>query len=184
MEKSKQSAMKLRQEAESQLERKVPSLVKPLPGENLLHELMHELRVSKIELEMQNESLRQSQIELEKSRDRYVDLYEFALVGYLTLNQNSLIQDINLPGAELLGVERNKLLGRRFASFVAPEDQDHWNHLFHSAIKSDQKFCCKLKLRHESETPTNIMLICQRLHKLDEQIVLRITLIDITETAI
>lgn len=118
MEQTKQQSTQFRQEAETRLERKVPSFVQPNPGENLLHELMHELRVSQIEMEMQNEALRQSQLELEISRDRYVNLYDFALVGYLTLSSDALIEDINLPGAELLGVERNRLMHRRFTSFV------------------------------------------------------------------
>lgn len=184
MEQIQQHAAQLRQVAESQTDRRVPSFVNPLPGENLLHELMHELRVSQIELTMQNETLRQTQIELERSRDRYLDFYDFALVGYLTLSTDAMIEDINLPGSELLGVPRKKLMHRRFASFVAPADQDRWNHLFLSVLKSDQKRQCLLTLQKGDGTRTNVMLICQRLHKSDEKMVLRIVLFDRTETEI
>jgi len=184
MEQIKQQAAQLRQEAESRIDRRLPSFVKPMPGENLLHELMHELRVSQVELEMQNEALRQSQIELEKSRDRYVNFYDFALVGYLTLSSDAMIEDINLPAAELLGIARQKLMGRRFASFLTPADQDRWNQLFLSALKSDQKRNCKLTLKHEAGTPVGVMLICQRLQKSDDKIVLRIILVDMAVTAL
>ena len=178
------NAAKLRLKAELRLARSVPSLVNPQPGENLLHELMHELRVSQIELEMQNEALRQSQIDLENSRDRYVDFYDFALVGYLTLSSDGMIEDINLPGAELLGVERKKLTGRRFASFVATADQDRWNQLFLSTQKSDQKRHCELALQKGDGAFSKVMLICQRLHKSDEKMVVRIVLIDVPEASL
>lgn len=89
-------------------------------------ELLHELQVHQIELEMQNAALREAQIALEASRDRYVDLYEFAPLGYLTLDAHGLITQINLIGAALLGRERKTLLQKRFANFVAQADQDRW----------------------------------------------------------
>ena len=175
------NAAQLRQEAESRLERRVPSFVRPLPGENLLHELMHELRVNQIELEMQNEALRQSQITLEISRDHYVDFYDFALVGYLTLSHDAMIEEINLPGAELLGLERKKLMRRRFASFVAPADLARWHQNFISVLNSDQKRHCELTLQKADGTHTNVMLIYQRMQKPDQPTVVRVVLVDIAE---
>jgi len=175
-----QNPAQLRQEAESRLVLTVPSFVQPNPGENLLHELMHELRVHQIELEMQNEALRQSQIELEKSRDRYVEFYDFALVGYLTLNHEAMIVDINLPAAALLGVERSKLTHRRFAAFVAPPDQNLWHQHFASVLKNEQKLNCHLTLQQGNGTLVKVMLICQRLEKPDGQGV-RIVLTDIND---
>jgi len=103
--------------AEQQLVRHAPA---ELPSARSAGELLHELQLQQIELEMQNEALRESQIALEKSRDRYLDLYEFAPIGYLTLTRDALIAEINLTGAALLGEDRNKLINRRFTAFVAP----------------------------------------------------------------
>lgn len=81
----------------------------------------------RIELEMQNEELRAAQVALEAARDRYVDLYDFAPVGYFSLDRNGLVTSANLTGARMLDIERRRLLGKRFARFVAPGDRDRWH---------------------------------------------------------
>ncbi|MDH3209562.1 MAG: EAL domain-containing protein [Burkholderiaceae bacterium] len=89
-------------------------------------DLVHELRVHQVELEMQNDELRQTQQALLAARDRYVDLYDFAPVGYFTLSADGQITEANLTGASLLRQERARLVGSRFARHVAPADQDRW----------------------------------------------------------
>lgn len=79
-------------------------------------EMLHELQVHHIELEMQNEELRRAQLALEAARDRYVDLYEFAPVGYLTVSHEAQINSINLTGSAMLGEDRKKLIHRSFSA--------------------------------------------------------------------
>ncbi len=110
-------------------------------------ELLYDLHVHQIELEMQNESLRQSQISLEESRDRWVDFYDFAPVGYLTLNNKALITDINITGATLLGEERRRLVNGRFSRFVSHEDSDRWYQHFMGALQHDSKQTCELAIQ-------------------------------------
>ena len=86
--------------------------------------LTHELEVHQIELEMQNEELRASQLEIEKSREKYFDLYDLAPVGYLTLNEKGLITELNLTAAGFLGVERESLINKPFSRFIDPDFQD------------------------------------------------------------
>ncbi|MDD3814050.1 MAG: ATP-binding protein [Desulfocapsaceae bacterium] len=86
--------------------------------------LLHELQVHQIELEMQNEELRQAQHKLETSRTCYFELYNLAPVGYLTLNNKGLIVRANLTSANLLGVARGDLINRPLSHFIVPEDQD------------------------------------------------------------
>ena len=117
-----QDESRLRVAAEGQIEKAPQDELRARPAE----ELLHELRVHQVELEMQNEALREAQIELAQSRNRYADLYEFAPVGYLTLGAHGMIDEINLTGATLLGRERKMLLLRDFKSLVIAEDQPRW----------------------------------------------------------
>ena len=67
---------------------------------------------------MQNAELRQARDELETALEKYTDLYDFAPVGYFTLDRKGTIRSVNLTGAALMGVERSRLVGRRFGFFV------------------------------------------------------------------
>ena len=109
--------------------------------------LAHELRVHQAELETQNEELRQAQLALAAARDRYRDLFDFAPVGYLTLDAAGCIVELNLTGARLLGAERARLLGRPFARLVETADRRLW-HAHHTALAaSPQRGRIELTLR-------------------------------------
>ena len=91
----------LRKRAEKLLKSKL-AVTKEILGPNT-PELIHELEVHQIELEMQIEELRRNHVELTESRNRYYDLYDFAPMGYFTLDQKGRILEVNLAGANLLG---------------------------------------------------------------------------------
>ena len=82
--------------------------------------LVHELQVHQIELEMQNAELHRARLEIETALDKYTELYDFAPVGYFSIDQQGLIQEVNLMGASMLGAVRARLLQRSFRAFVAP----------------------------------------------------------------
>ena len=64
--------------------------------------LLRELQVHQLELEMQNRQLIEAHTLLEESRASYVELYDLAPVGYVTLDRVGAIRQINLAGADLL----------------------------------------------------------------------------------
>jgi two-component system sensor kinase FixL len=167
----------LRSEAEGQLIR-APLTDNPARS---AEGLLHELQVYQVELEMQNETLRQSQVTLEESRDRYVDFYDFAPVGYLTLSRDALITEINLTGATLLGAERSKLVNRRFAQFVASGDLDLWQRHFMAVLRHDSKQSCELEVLRGDGSRMYVQLDSLRLVKEGQAPVVRIVLADIAE---
>ncbi len=116
---------RLRQKAESSLVA-TGAQVKKMTAEEA-QELVHELQVHQIELEMQNEELRQAQLELEEARDRYATLFDHTPVGYVTLNERGNILETNLTFCHLLGVPRSELLRKRFPQFVDPADLPSFN---------------------------------------------------------
>ena len=149
------------------------------PAEILLHELL----VHKVELEMQNEELRRAYTALEEARDRYIDLYEFAPIGYITINREGLISEINLTGSALLGVDRIKLINRRFSKFVAPQDRDHWHRLFMNMMKhaTGEKQEFSLEMTRADGSLYYAHFDCLRRETLNTPPMLRVALTDISK---
>jgi PAS domain S-box-containing protein len=108
---------------------------------------LHELRVYQIELEMQNEELRRTQVALEAARDRYVDLYDFSPAGHLTLDTHGTIVEANLRAATLLGINRDKLIGQPLAKLIAPRDADTFHRHDREVLKTGTRQTCEVQLR-------------------------------------
>jgi PAS domain S-box-containing protein len=129
-------------------------------GEQDAQHLLHELQVHQIELEMQNEALREARADLEKSHNHYIDLYEHAPVAYLTLTADGLIAEINLTGATLLGMERGKLLHRPFSSLVVPQHRHRWMRLFDDLNERADRFGADFALRRGDDQVVQVRLDC------------------------
>jgi PAS domain S-box-containing protein len=143
--------------------------------------LVHELLVHKVELEMQVEELRRAHVSMEEARDRYVDLYDFAPVGYITVSQDGLISEINLTGAAMLGVERKQLLNSRFSKFISPPDTDRFHRLFMGLMKqaSNATHAFALEIRRADGATFAAYLDCCRRDGPDMPATMRITVVDI-----
>jgi PAS domain S-box-containing protein len=115
--------------------------------------LLLELNVHQIELELQNEELRRVQAELEKSRTKYFELFDLAPVGYLTLDDQGNILEVNLTAAHLLGLEKADILNKPFVSFIVPEFQDTFYFHRQGIILGPKKSSCELKLRRNGQEP-------------------------------
>ncbi len=117
--------------------------------------LVHELQVHQIELETQNRELREAQQLLEISRDRYADLVDFAHVGYVTLDKQEIIRELNLTAAGLLGEDRLRLVGTPFRQHVVPEDRAGFREHLRALTAPDQHATAELHLvrKHRPAVP-------------------------------
>lgn len=169
----------LRKQAEAMIARGEKS-AKSLVGEEK-DKLTHELLTHQIELELQNEELRQAQIELEQAHRRYVDLYDFAPVGYLALNDKGLILKANLTAADMLGVERQTLLHKRLSSFILEEDQDIYYHHQKNIPRAEDFQACEVRMRTKEGKPIHVEMKSSRASDLAENAEqLRTILVDIS----
>jgi len=122
-------------------------------------QLVHELQVHQIELEMSNEELRLAYEEADNLRERYADIYDFAPVGYLTLDPLGVIIDMNLAGAVLLGAKGSQKGRHRFAAFLEPAHVEKFNHFVEEVLQSRQKLHCESVLAANAHRPaTNIRI--------------------------
>ena len=108
--------------------------------------LLHKLHIHQIELEIQNDELRRTQMELDAARLRYVDLYDLAPVGYFCLDQAGLIRQANLTAASVLGVPREALFKQPINRFIVAADQDIYYLHRKELIESGEPKTCDLRM--------------------------------------
>jgi PAS domain S-box-containing protein len=115
------TALRCRAEARLRKQQKRP---KPVVGGSKRtadsQRLRHELEVHQVELEMQNAELHEARDRTEVLLDKYTSLYDYAPVGYFSLDEQGRILEVNLTGAAMLGLERSCLINCRLPQFVAP----------------------------------------------------------------
>jgi diguanylate cyclase (GGDEF)-like protein/PAS domain S-box-containing protein len=97
--------------------------------------LLQELHVHQIELELQNEELRQAQAKLQYTHQQYLDLYNEAPMGYASLDDNGIIIRTNQMLATMLGMEKYTLMGHALAEFMHSQDQTIFRSRFHAFAK-------------------------------------------------
>lgn len=147
----------LRQKAEELLKKKTISTDTHFTDIEIF-KLVHELDVHQIELEMQNEELHLANIRAETDAEKYLNLYDFAPSGYLTLSKKDEILELNFSGATLLRRERSQLLNKRFAFFIADESKPKYFVFLEEIFESKTKQTCEIKLANNFENPIFINL--------------------------
>lgn len=128
-----------------------------------MRQLVHDLETHQIELELQNEELRRTHAALAESRDRLTELYDFAPVGYLTLDAGGIVVEANLTVAAMLGLERSRMVGTPFTRFVERDDQDILYRHQRAGLDTLEPASCELRLRPADgrELHVRVDTLCQ-----------------------
>ncbi|MEG6552041.1 PAS domain S-box protein, partial [Desulfocurvibacter africanus] len=136
----------LRRKAERKMVSHSPD-IEAMSGEDV-KVLGHELQVHRIELELQNEELREALDKLEEAKARYANLYDFAPVGYLSLDRKGRILQANFAAATLLGLEKDHLAASTLYDHLDAESQDRLYILLRKALRSGGREIMEAVLPH------------------------------------
>ncbi len=143
------NATMLRKKAEELLIEK--QLQVSIPEEPDIKKLLHELQVHQIELEMQNEELRQAYETAETALKKYTMLFELSPMGYFTLDSDGAICELNFTGADMLGERRFSLINSNFKLFVSEGSKHVFNNFFRKVYTSNAKESCEVLLGYDKK---------------------------------
>lgn len=156
------------------------SLIAELSPEET-RKIINELHTHQIELEMQNEELRRTQVELYAARMRYFALYDLAPVGYCTLNKDGQILEANFTSASLLGVNRSLLVNQPFSRFIFKDDQDIYYLYQKMMLETSDPQSCKLRMVKNDGSQFWAHLAATLAQETDGTQIIRIVLSNITD---
>ncbi|MBD3305364.1 PAS domain S-box protein [candidate division KSB3 bacterium] len=122
-----------------------------------LKRLIHELQIHQIELEMQNEELRKTQLDLEDSRRKYFELFDSAPIGYVTLDKHGVILEANLKSALMLGKDRGWLIHKPLMLFVVVKDRPLFSRYLTRLWRTDKVETCELRFRNKTDNTELIL---------------------------
>lgn len=156
------------------------SVCKP-PPESDFPRLVHELSVHQIELQMQVEALSQAQFALEESKQHYFELFEFAPLAYINLDEAGVISELNLSSCTLLQYERGNMLNNSFARFVVPEDAGRWHLFFQGILRQAERQSCEVAVLRGDGSRLHVRLDCQPFSALHGTPQVRMALTDVAD---
>lgn len=174
----------LRQQAEALVLQEKPTVSLDILDDlspEAIRKMLHELCVHQIELEMQNEELRQAQLLIDDARARYFDLYDLAPIAYCTLDEQCLIMEANIKAATLLGVDRHMLTHQPITQFIFKVDQDIFYLHRKRLSQSGEPQSCELRMVKHDGTQIWVQLAEAGAQETENKGICRIVLSDITE---
>ncbi|MBS1139345.1 MAG: hypothetical protein H6R13_798 [Proteobacteria bacterium] len=121
--------------------------------------LLHELEIRKIELEIDNEALHEAHDQADALSERYADIYDFAPIGYFTLDAQGNILDLNLAGAILLGLKRSQKGRHRFISYLAPECQAAFGEFVDTVLNQKKSGFCEIAVAASELRPASTLRV-------------------------
>lgn len=119
----------------------------------------------------------------DSARDRFIDLYDLAPVGLLTVDEDGRVLECNLTLARMLGVEKGALRGARLVEFVHPDDRGRWNAHHERVLSRDTASADELRFRRADGKPFWARVECRLGHETDGRVVHRSAITDVSELA-
>lgn len=117
-------------------------------SDEVVQRLLENLQTHQAELEAQNDVLRISQTELSRAHNKYAELYNFAPVGFAAISKKGLCEQSNLTLEEMVGLDRNELVGQPFSIFIDPVDQDRFYCAFRTLNRENTQLQIECRLRN------------------------------------
>jgi len=148
------------------------------PADRDPQRLLHEMQVHQVELELQNEELKRLRDEAETLAAQYLDIYDFAPVGYFSLGPDGKILQANLSGANFVGLPRAKLIGRHFAALVSAASLPAFRIFFERAMRTEMQETCEVEIPMAGKPPLKVLLEGRASLERGE---CRLAMIDVTE---
>jgi PAS domain S-box-containing protein len=158
MEKGTKSEAKTRRQVAEELLKNNSSKITVIPSEAETLKLIHELQVQQIELELQNEELMLAKAAEYESALKYIELYDSAPSGYLTISKEGKIEELNLTGVKMLGKERQALKNNKFELFISDDTRDIFNEFLGNVFTTRNKESCEVKLISTVNQPLYVYL--------------------------
>lgn len=131
-----------------------------LVGDAATARLLTDLKLHQAELEAQNRELLRAHQQLQDSRNKYAELYDFAPVGYCTLDLDGVIEEVNLTAAAMLGYDRGPLVGTPFAVAMPSADRAPFHTFLNDCRRNDREATVEVTLTGRPGTPAPVQLVC------------------------
>ncbi len=130
----------------------------PVSKSEDVHKLVELLKIHQIELEHQNQELRNTQQELEESRNKYVNLFDFSPIPYFTLDSDSIIKEVNLSASKMFGIERKRIIGKNLIAYIHRDDRSVFTSFIKSLFNSSEKKSLELKIVNKDKQQFQVLL--------------------------
>jgi len=174
--------------SEKNITKKTKKKIEPKPKKPVVEKiedvkrLLQLLQIHQIELEHQNQELRITQEELEVSRNKYVNLFDFSPIPYFTLDRKSIIKEVNLSASKMFGIDRSKLIGKSFITYIPQDSKDIFNSFIKTVFNTPVKNSCELKVMNKDQIVFDVLLEGLELNdELEPDKKCQVALIDMTD---
>jgi len=119
---------------------------------------IHDLQVHQLELEMQNHELLLTREAAQEAEQKYLELYDQAPIGFLTLSGECQIHKLNIEASHLLGKERSDLIKSDLRFFIQESDRNTFTDFMQRVISGAGIETCEVILTGNNQAPKSVFV--------------------------